>query len=176
MDCPCGSKNSFDTCCEPYLKGDKQPETAELLMRARYTAFAVADVEYVHKTLVPEARKEFDPASAKKSAETAKWKGLEIHKTEKGGPEDDEGMVEFTATYEHEGQGIEHHEVSFFKRNSKGHWLYVDGDAHTHREGEGHQHHAKQETVKRDQPKIGRNDPCSCGSGKKFKKCCGVAA
>ena len=25
----------------------------------------------------------------------------------------------------------------------------------------------------RDQPKIGRNDPCSCGSGKKFKKCCG---
>ena len=25
----------------------------------------------------------------------------------------------------------------------------------------------------RDQPKIGRNDPCPCGSGKKYKKCCG---
>jgi len=28
-------------------------------------------------------------------------------------------------------------------------------------------------TVKRDAPKVGRNDPCVCGSGKKFKKCCG---
>ncbi|MBF0234572.1 MAG: SEC-C domain-containing protein, partial [Desulfamplus sp.] len=30
------------------------------------------------------------------------------------------------------------------------------------------------EPVKRAEPKIGRNDPCSCGSGKKYKKCCGV--
>ena len=28
-------------------------------------------------------------------------------------------------------------------------------------------------TIVRDQPKIGRNDPCPCGSGKKYKKCCG---
>jgi preprotein translocase subunit SecA len=31
------------------------------------------------------------------------------------------------------------------------------------------------ESVKRDQPKVGRNDPCVCGSGKKYKKCCGAA-
>ena len=31
------------------------------------------------------------------------------------------------------------------------------------------------ETVRRDQPKVGRNDPCPCGSGKKYKKCCGAA-
>lgn len=31
-------------------------------------------------------------------------------------------------------------------------------------------------TIRREQPKIGRNDPCPCGSGKKFKKCCGLAA
>ena len=31
----------------------------------------------------------------------------------------------------------------------------------------------KQETVRREQPKIGRNDPCPCGSGKKYKHCCG---
>ncbi|HBB64448.1 TPA: hypothetical protein DCZ77_00500 [Patescibacteria group bacterium] len=30
---------------------------------------------------------------------------------------------------------------------------------------------AKQQTIKRDQKKIGRNDPCPCGSGKKYKKC-----
>ncbi|MBN2032341.1 MAG: preprotein translocase subunit SecA [Deltaproteobacteria bacterium] len=32
---------------------------------------------------------------------------------------------------------------------------------------------AKQETIKREGKKIGRNDPCPCGSGKKYKKCCG---
>lgn len=31
----------------------------------------------------------------------------------------------------------------------------------------------KQETVRRDAPKVGRNDPCPCGSGKKYKHCCG---
>ncbi len=31
-------------------------------------------------------------------------------------------------------------------------------------------------TTQRDAPKVGRNDPCPCGSGKKFKKCCGLAA
>ncbi len=31
----------------------------------------------------------------------------------------------------------------------------------------------KVETVRREEPKVGRNDPCSCGSGKKYKKCCG---
>jgi preprotein translocase subunit SecA len=31
-------------------------------------------------------------------------------------------------------------------------------------------------TVRRDEPKVGRNDPCPCGSGKKYKKCHGVAA
>ncbi|RKE25537.1 uncharacterized protein B0G76_7077 [Paraburkholderia sp. BL23I1N1] len=31
-------------------------------------------------------------------------------------------------------------------------------------------------TVQRAEPKVGRNDPCPCGSGKKFKKCCGAAA
>lgn len=30
------------------------------------------------------------------------------------------------------------------------------------------------ETVKREEPKVGRNDDCPCGSGKKFKKCCGA--
>ena len=28
--------------------------------------------------------------------------------------------------------------------------------------------------IKRDMPKVGRNDPCPCGSGKKYKKCCGA--
>ncbi|MDP2144331.1 MAG: UPF0149 family protein [Gallionella sp.] len=36
--------------------------------------------------------------------------------------------------------------------------------------------HMASVTIQRDQPKVGRNDPCPCGSGKKFKKCCGAVA
>jgi curved DNA-binding protein CbpA len=33
---------------------------------------------------------------------------------------------------------------------------------------------APEQTIRRTQPKVGRNDPCPCGSGKKYKRCCGV--
>ncbi|MBI3924490.1 MAG: SEC-C domain-containing protein [Armatimonadetes bacterium] len=39
-----------------------------------------------------------------------------------------------------------------------------------------HHHHAPDRTVVRKQPKVGRNDPCLCGSQKKFKKCCATPA
>jgi hypothetical protein len=45
--------------------------------------------------------------------------------------------------------------------------------AHDHVHGPGCSHHHHVETYVRSAPKTGRNDPCPCGSGKKFKKCCG---
>ena len=61
--------------------------------------------------------------------------------------------------------------VEIVKENDT--WYFVDGESHTHKEGEGHHAHQKPQPVVRDQPKIGRNDPCNCGSGKKYKKCHG---
>ncbi len=172
MECPCGTEKAFEKCCGPYLAGKAKPATAEELMRSRYTAFARNEIDYIKDTLAPEARKGFDIQEMKRSAKDVKWKSLKILKTKKGGPQDTTGIVEFTATYEMKGEGIEHHEVAEFRKEDDGQWFFVDGDAHTHKEGEGHAHHEPIETVKRDSPKIGRNDPCSCGSGKKFKKCC----
>ena len=46
---------------------------------------------------------------------------------------------------------------------------------HVHGPGCAHDHeHAGPRPYVREQPKVGRNDPCVCGSGKKFKKCCGA--
>jgi SEC-C motif-containing protein len=174
MLCACGTKQNFSDCCEPFIKGTKLPETAEQLMRSRYTAYTIADVNYLKNSLAPEARKDFDPEATRKWAEEAKWKKLTIISTEKGNAEDDRGTVEFSASYEYEGQAIQLHEVSKFRKSKEGQWYFVDGDAHTHPEGENIEHaHSKQGTVVRASAKIGRNDPCSCGSGKKFKKCCG---
>lgn len=177
MNCPCGSGRTIAECCEPFISGASFPRTAEELMRSRYTAYTQANIAYIKKTLAPESAKTFDSAAAKKWAEEANWQGLKILKTEKGGPDDRKGVVEFVATYTQDGEEIEHHEVSQFRKDGKGHWLFVDGDSHTHKGGEGHHHHHhKPVTVVREAPKVGRNDPCPCGSGKKFKKCHGLSA
>ncbi len=175
MTCYCGSTEAFNLCCEPFLIGKSFPETAEKLMRSRYSAFVTADVDYIKNTLAPESRTDFDVASTKKWAQEAKWKGLKILSTDKGQGTDKKGTVEFIATYQLEGETLDHHEVAQFRKNETGKWFFVEGDAHTHKEGEDHHHH-KPQTVVRDTPKIGRNDPCLCGSGKKYKKCCGVDA
>ena len=172
--CPCGNSESFESCCGPYLNGQKIPDSAEKLMRSRYTAYTQANVDYIKSTLAPESQLDFDAASTQKWAKQSKWLGLKIHSAS-GGPNDKKGTVEFTATYKEKNQTLEHHEVSQFRKNEAGHWLFLSGDAHTHKEGEGHHHHhEKPETVIRETPKIGRNDVCPCGSQKKYKKCCGA--
>jgi SEC-C motif domain protein len=165
MKCPCGSGQEFANCCQPYLEGKKHPPTAEALMRSRYTAFTQGDVTYIKKTLAPESRHDFDEAGVREWATKSDWKGLEIRRVEKGGETDSTGVVEFVAKYSVQGNAYDHHEISTFRRDQKEGWYFVDGE----QQGPG------REPVVRDAPKIGRNDPCSCGSGKKFKKCCGAA-
>ena len=50
-------------------------------------------------------------------------------------------------------------------------WM-KEHEAELRKEGNPEQHHV--ETVVHEGPRIGRNDPCPCGSGKKYKKCCGA--
>jgi SEC-C motif-containing protein len=69
-------------------------------------------------------------------------------------------VVEFIATFKEKGVVRHHHERSNFSRVD-GEWFFVDGEP------------VLPETRVNQSPKIGRNDPCPCGSGKKYKKCCG---
>ncbi len=171
MKCPCDSNKTFDECCGPYISGEAIPPTAEALMRSRYTAYTKSDVEYIRKTTELKPKAKFDMAGTKKWADESEWKGLKILKVEQGGPTDKLGIVEFVATYVQKGETIEHHEVSTFRKTESGRWIFKDGHAHTHKDGEGH-HHANIETASGDAPKISRNGPCPCGSGKKYKRCC----
>ena len=68
--------------------------------------------------------------------------------------------MEFVASFKQDGQDYVHHELASF-RKVDGRWAYVDGILDP-----------KTGPVKVE--KVGRNDPCPCGSGKKFKKCCGA--
>lgn len=158
--CPCNSGKSYNTCCKKLIQGEKKAVTAEELMRSRYSAYAKAEVDYILSSTHPDQRDANDRAEIKKWAENSEWHGLEIIKCEQGGKDDEEGTVEFIARYTDNGVSMDHHELAEF-RKLKDDWYFYDGNLL------GHQ------PFVRSAPKIGRNDPCPCGSGKKYKKCCG---
>jgi SEC-C motif domain protein len=158
--CPCRSGLSLEACCGPYLSGARAAPSAEALMRARYAAFATGRIDFLEESLLPGTRGDFDREGAKEWSESSEWTGLEIRRTEAGGESDEEGRVEFLASFRQKGEDRIHHETGRFVKQ-EGRWYYADGVA-----GEGPRHVTK----------IGRNDPCPCGSGKKYKKCCGARA
>jgi SEC-C motif-containing protein len=154
MTCHCGRTAAFADCCKALLKGVKAT-TAEDLMRSRYAAFVEADVDYILDTYATETRPVDQREDILSWAKEVEWQKLEVVSTEKGDAADEEGFVEFKAYYKEEGVDQVLHEKSFFKRE-KGNWVYVSG-----------------EYPKEEKPKLpNRNEPCFCGSGKKFKKCC----
>ena len=164
-NCHCGSGLQYSECCEPYIAGKAKAPTAEALMRSRYSAYVEHAVDYVMNTCaVKDGKDAADYKSTRDWSEKSTWLGLKITSVEKGGPEDTEGTVEFEASYERDGLRDVHQEKAKFKKESgadgdPGEWLYDEGTI-------------VPRTVVRSSPKVGRNEPCSCGSGKKYKHCC----
>lgn len=158
-NCPCGSGNEFNTCCEPIIKGSKAAPTAASLMRARYSAYTTGDIDFIVDSTHPDYKEDMDVQEITAWSEKSNWKGLDIVDTAEGTERDDWGVVEFKANFELAGQDLSHHERSEFSKID-GKWYFMDGEPVV-------------ETYKRETPKVGRNEPCVCGSGKKYKKCCG---
>lgn len=157
-NCPCGSGIAYAGCCEPVITGARSAETAEQLMRARYSAYVGVETDFLLASTHPDHRQGYDHQGTKEWAESAGWEGLEIVASQGGGEADSAGEVEFIARFREKGVLREHHERAHFKRE-KGTWYFTEG------------------AMVRSKPivasKIGRNEPCPCGSGAKYKKCCG---
>ncbi|HYQ17167.1 MAG TPA: YchJ family metal-binding protein [Polyangiaceae bacterium] len=144
------------------LAGKALPETAEALMRARYTAYATGDIDFIFSSHDPATVGEVDRNNTEAWSKSAEWLGLEISGTEAGQANDDVGTVEFVARYKLRGVSIDHRERASFKKVGP-RWVFVDGVE------------LKGPPVRNEGPKAGRNDPCPCGSGKKYKKCHGAS-
>lgn len=146
--CPCGSGKAYPDCCGKFIEHNEIPSTPEELMRSRYSAFAIHNLLYIEKTMKSPAADNF----SKDSPAAIKWLKLEVINSS---VESNNGYVEFIAYYSDHGRMGALHEKSKFKLED-GRWYYTDG-------------------LIIETPaalKIGRNSPCICGSGKKFKKCC----
>ena len=161
MNCPCGSEKTYAECCEPVIKGVRVAATAEELMRARYTAYTQVEMDFLQASLHPDHQGNNDSEGARDWAENSEWHSLEVIETRAGGPDDDQGRVEFVATYTHEEKEQSYHEVAEFDKVDD-QWYFREGAP------------GVRKPLVREEPKVGRNDPCSCGSGRKFKKCCGA--
>ncbi|WP_229401660.1 YchJ family protein [Micromonospora okii] len=118
--CPCGTGQPYPQCCGRLHRGEADATSAEALMRARFSAFAVGDADYLlrswHPTTRP-ARLRLDPGQ--------RWTRLEILGTERGGLLDNAGTVAFRAHYREAGAPGTLTEHSRFTRED-GRWVYLD--------------------------------------------------
>jgi SEC-C motif-containing protein len=154
--CPCGTGRSFGVCCLPLHRRERPAASAEELMRSRFTAHVVRDWEHLHRTYLESSREPYDPQDDPQPTE---WTRLQIHAHEPGG-KPDVATVDFTAWFREGDAEKPLHEKAEFHRLD-GDWIYVKAL----RNGPA--------PVRAVPAAAGRNDPCPCGSGKKFKKCCG---
>jgi SEC-C motif domain protein len=149
MNCPCHSGQTFDRCCGRFISHRELPENASLLMRSRYSAFALGDAAYLLATW----HADFRPSELRLDRRI-RWIALDILASEQ---QSQRAIVEFEATLVLSG------EVSALRERSEfvcqqGRWLYTRGE---------------QLSPSITPWKPGRNQPCPCGSGVKFKRCCG---
>jgi SEC-C motif-containing protein len=156
LHCLCGSGINYKECCEPFHSAEKIPTTAEALMRSRYTAYVFRNVAYLQETWDASTR----PKVIDFSREKIEWLRLEITEIKKGKVKDDKGLVAFKAYYCQDDEECIMNEISRFTKIN-GRWFYLDGIIKS--------------MGKVDlQTNQGKNTQCSCGSGKKYKRCCGA--
>lgn len=124
-DCPCGSGQILADCCLPLLAGVRFAQTAEQLMRSRYTAHSLLQIEYLWQTWSAEQRRRSSPEQIYAWASSCEWLGLQILACEQGQNQDAEGKVSFIALFRHHGQLQQHHENALFRR-LMGRWFYLD--------------------------------------------------
>ncbi|WP_298122152.1 YchJ family metal-binding protein [Flavobacterium sp.] len=119
-NCYCGNHNSFQNCCEPFLKGVEKPKTAEALMRSRYSAYTTQNADYLVATTHISTRKFHKKSDILNWSKNNQWIKLEVLTTT-------ETTVTFKAYYlDYQLKAQIHHEHSNFIFEN-GNWYYTDG-------------------------------------------------
>ncbi|MEH6652412.1 MAG: YchJ family protein [Motiliproteus sp.] len=156
--CPCGSTLRYKNCCQPAIDGTQPATTAQALMRSRYSAYVLGEVDYLITTTHPDHRADLSRESLIEHHQQTRWLGLTVLDTTAGNAADQSGTVHFRARFAEleqgrcRGCGSLQENSNFVQLDQR--WYYCDGDVQ----------------IKSFQPE--RNAPCPCGSGKKYKKCC----
>ena len=125
MICPCNSSKTFVECCGIIHKSIMNAFTAEKLMRSRYSAFVVDNMNYLKLSHSKLTVSTFNFKSVSKWTKNVKWLKLEIIEIQNGKESDDYGYVEFKAFFLENGNiDFIHGHSRFIKENN--HWVYLD--------------------------------------------------
>ena len=120
MICPCNSSLEYSNCCEIIHNDLSKAQTAESLMRARYSAFSLHLIDFLYNTFHPDTRRFQSKKEIENWAKENKWMQLEIIKYTTN-------TVEFKTHYlDRDLQTHIHHEKSNFKL-FQNKWYYYDG-------------------------------------------------
>ncbi|WP_246777475.1 YchJ family metal-binding protein [Rhizobium sp. BG4] len=130
-------------------------------MRARYTAFTRGDLDFIERTCTDDGKSSLDRFEMERSLPKTTFLGFELREATEE-PERDTGSVTFAFRYRFQDKEFTQVEIANFRRVD-GIWLFNDSVVNP-----------KPATIRVES--IGRNEPCPCGSGKKYKKCCGANA
>lgn len=126
LTCPCNSHKKLSVCCQPLIAGRRLAATPEELMRSRYVAYTLGNIDYISKTMKGPALASFDYLAALAWAQQAKWLGLNVVTSSFHQQNPRIGYVEFKATYVVQAQIQVLHEKSEFHKEKQT-WFYVDG-------------------------------------------------
>jgi len=122
--CPCGSENIYRNCCAIAHNNIEDVNTAEQLMRSRYTAFTLGNIEYLMNSHHTSTRPIKEQKEILKWTNSVKWLRLEVLNSIKGCISDINGSVEFKAHFEENGVAdVIHEDSKFVKEN--GYWVYL---------------------------------------------------
>ncbi|MCP3429605.1 YchJ family protein [Opacimonas viscosa] len=145
--CPCGSQQTYASCCYPFIKGKLPASSPEKLMRSRFTAYATGNFAYVLHTYAQAQQSELSLIDLAQDADLTEWLALDVLNAHAQ-------QVTFKAYYRFNKQLYMMHEISDFVLEQE-EWRYTSG------------------VIQSDSGicKIERNAPCFCGSGKKYKNC-----
>lgn len=147
--CPCGSGLPLATCCQPLHLG--QPATsAEALMRSRYSAYVLGNIDYLRATTLPVQQSALDTEAMREWSNNSQWLGLSVEAHQPLGGAPPRSTVTFVARWrDAQGEHAHREHSAFVQLDDR--WYFIDPTVRIN---------------------AGRNDSCPCGSGRKFKKCC----
>lgn len=124
MNCYCGNNKTYKACCEVFHLNNGKTETAQQLMRSRYSAFVLANGDYLMETHHSSTRPTSEKKAIVKWAKSVEWIKLEVQETTKGLEKDEEGTVTFNAYfYENSKVDVIHEKSAFVKENDR--WYYL---------------------------------------------------
>ncbi|PRB84509.1 YchJ family protein [Pseudomonas sp. MYb185] len=148
--CPCGDGQPYAECCQPLHEG-RPAAHAGRLMRSRYSAYALGLIDYLVATTLPAQQALLNRRAMTQWSHDSRWLGLSVEREDPASGNASRAQVTFTARWaDPDGSQHSHLECSDFCKLGE-RWYFIDPNHPLN---------------------VGRNDPCPCGSGRKFKQCC----